>query len=399
MKKLLYVLFVLMAVFTISSMNVVFKQYYDTAVYSPWSTIMIMALTFGGILALFAFDINAPYRTTLNKLVTLLWLFSLVMLVISMETTLSTKNPMKIFLNVSLWESAYFLFYCFAHKEKMTQRYSTIFFTLLFIPVTVFFLRSNNMRMALQLSMAEMGNNMVFFVVLLLPWLLLLKKRWLRTIAVLAVTVMSLVSLKRSALIILTTIDIIFFYLEYLSASKKRMKYTLYGIVFLAAAVLLMSYFNKQTGSLATARMENLSDDEGSGRLERWQDVWNLFSTEESTARVFFGHGYRTVELFMGNEHQSAHNDFLEVLFDYGVVGFVLYVLIHLCLIKRCIQLFRNKSPIRVSYMVSYLLFFGFSIVSHLIIYPTYFIFLVAYWAVAEANEFEKKKNIQALEQ
>lgn len=398
MKKLLYVVFLLMAVFTISSMRVVFKQYYESAAYSPWSIIMTLALTLCGIVALLTFDINAPRRTTLNKLVLLLWLYSLAMFVITMETTLSTKNPTKIFLNVSLWESVYFLFFCFAHKEKDTLRYSSIFFTLLFIPVTFYFLKSNNLRMALTLGMTSMGNNMIFYAVLLLPWLLLLKKRSLRTIAVLAVTVLSLLSLKRSALIILVVIDVFYFYLEYLSVSKKRLKQTVYGVIFLVAAALLLAYFNERTGSLAVARMENLSEDEGSGRLERWYEVWDLFSSEESAALMFFGHGYRAVEQFIGGEHQTAHNDFLEMMFDYGVVGFVLYLLIHLSIAKRCVQLFKKRSPLRVSYTISYLLFFAFSMVSHLIIYPTYFAFLVAYWAVVEANEFEKNKIMQVIE-
>ena len=83
----------------------------------------------------------------------------------------------------------------------------------------------------------------------------------------------------------------------------------------------------------------------------------------------------------------SAHNDFLEVMYDFGLVGLLFYVLIHLSLIKWTIRLFRNGSPFAFPVLISYVCFFVMSMVSHLILYPTYFGLLTAFWAYAECKD------------
>ena len=144
-----------------------------------------------------------------------------------------------------------------------------------------------------------------------------------------------------------------------------------------------MYYANGINDGAAVERVENLEEDEGSGRLERYKDVLRLLRDEDNRGKIVLGHGYRTVEDSLG-ESSSAHNDFLEVLYDYGIIGLLLFVLFHLALIKRVLYLRKIESEFMEGYAVSYAIFFIMSMVSHLIIYPTYFIFLTSYWGAIE---------------
>ena len=92
----------------------------------------------------------------------------------------------------------------------------------------------------------------------------------------------------------------------------------------------------------------------------------------------------------------SAHNDFLEVLYDFGAIGFIFYVLIHLSLIKWTLRLFRARSELAFPVLISYVCFIVMSMVSHLILYPTYFGLLTAFWAYAECkdNELQYQESV-----
>ena len=60
--------------------------------------------------------------------------------------------------------------------------------------------------------------------------------------------------------------------------------------------------------------------------------------------------------------------------------GLLLYALLHLCLITKAYRLIRERSLYAPAFAASYMLFFCVSLTSHLILYPTYFIFLTAFW-------------------
>ena len=79
---------------------------------------------------------------------------------------------------------------------------------------------------------------------------------------------------------------------------------------------------------------------------------------------IFFGHGFDAVEANLG---QSAHNEYLEILYDFGIIGFLIFFLIILLLIKCYKQSFNR--PVFAFALVSMLVTMMFS---HIIIYPTF---------------------------
>ena len=70
-----------------------------------------------------------------------------------------------------------------------------------------------------------------------------------------------------------------------------------------------------------TNRFEAMNEDEGNGRLDIYSDVFVQYLDSDLFSQLF-GHGYNMVSVVL--KGPSAHNDFLEVLYDYGIIGFII---------------------------------------------------------------------------
>jgi O-antigen ligase len=93
------------------------------------------------------------------------------------------------------------------------------------------------------------------------------------------------------------------------------------------------------------------------------------------------GLGYNAVAL-SSSAFSSAHNDFLEIIYDYGFIGLILYILFIIKIVKYNIILYKDSSIYAEGFSVSIILFLVISMFSHLILYQTYFFYLLIYWGI-----------------
>lgn len=223
------------------------------------------------------------------------------------------------------------------------------------------------------------GDNTVFYYVLVVPWLLLFKNKLLRRLSIAILLILAVLSLKRSAVIIALSCSFAVFVFN-----QKKSNYRL---LWMAAVIILFCGVYKIVGDMAevinvTDRFEAMSEDEGNGRLGIYSDVFAQYLDSDLFSQLF-GHGYNMVSVVL--KGTSAHNDFLEVLYDYGIIGFILFIYLHIRVAKTTYKLHKRRSSYFIPYLVSFIIFVVMSMVSHLIIYPTYFCCLVAFWAYIES--------------
>ena len=135
-----------------------------------------------------------------------------------------------------------------------------------------------------------------------------------------------------------------------------------------------------------TSRIESVEEDRGSGRL----DIWSAVIHEQSRSSFvewLFGHGHNSVQkhVIVFNKGYSAHNDYLQMLFDYGIFALITMLIFIYYRFRRLLYLYRKKHNLFFSYYSSMVLFMVLTMVSHLVKYPTYFVFVVVYWAMVES--------------
>lgn len=224
-----------------------------------------------------------------------------------------------------------------------------------------------------------------YFALYLLPLVLCIDSKLTRFIAIATVAIVLLSSAKRAGTIAFV-IAVFVYYLTVLLTTEGRYKIWQLLLFVIGIAVFLwgIDYLFQNSDLYIIERLNRLEMDEGSGRVELYRVVFNMIGETDFIGLVL-GHGFSAVGLD-SPMHMGAHNDFLEVIYDYGIVGLFLYVMLHVLLIKYVIRLIKDKSRFAASMAMSYTLFLILSLVSQIVIYPFFEILFAIVWASIMAS-------------
>ena len=150
------------------------------------------------------------------------------------------------------------------------------------------------------------------------------------------------------------------------------------------AAGLLLVTRSFQLGILE--RFLSLSQDGGSGRNEIWASIL-LHYFDGTTTQRLFGRGFQAVtELKLTGRAILAHNDYLEILYDYGIIGLLLLLawLVQLAYLYR--RAWKAKLAILPSYTYALCCILFLSVFSYLFIQSDLMLFMASYLGIAAAT-------------
>ena len=235
--------------------------------------------------------------------------------------------------------------------------------------------------------------NDVYYLLLLLPWVLVSQSRVIRYFGILFVAFIVFWSMKRTAFIVLVGSLLVYFVCDRLVSRRWVDVRWLTGVVLVAVVTIsLFTYVEGITGNTLITRMADSLVDRGSGRLDIYEDVLQL-QVHATPYHWVFGHGHNAVMSYSNSVIPvSAHNDWQEVLFDYGLPGLGLYVWFHWLLLGVVWRAVRERAFYGQAMAASYSIFVGMSLTSHLVLYASYFSYLMCFWgAVCALSEHEKE--------
>lgn len=237
--------------------------------------------------------------------------------------------------------------------------------------------------------------NTIYFSLLTLPWIVIPDRIRTRIIIIAFFSLLALISMKRSAMLVVAVIWITYTAL-YLRQKRNKLLGIFFVVILLIVGYIVISRVNDTMGGRVEERMTEETD-ENSGRLAIWAVVITMIQ-DSSLPEYILGHGHFAVKNNMPFE-LSAHNDLLEVIYDYGLILFALYMCLWWHIFLRCLYLYRCKSSLFLPYLISFVIFVVMSMVSHLILYTSYFNYIVAFWGcvegVIDSNEIQNKLNRQ----
>jgi hypothetical protein len=335
-----------------------------------------------------------------NRITTLVGLVSLWLIFIIPDCLILLRypKPLDIFfipapwsnLLAGIWEVMYcpmyfMVFYLFFKNYPAKFNFVIQILMLLLLLNLIMYIRIyNHQNHILKLYEAPASLNDAYWCLLLLPWCLLNSNKIIKYVGIGAITLVVLFSMKRTALLILALSILSYVSLSRVYGNKK----TNFGFIFVILLITGIGYetystVNTKTGGYFTSRIENIFQDKGSGRVDIYQEVILLISNN-TVENLAFGHGHNSVRRFT-TDHISAHNDWLEVLFDYGIFIFCIYFWMHGCIIYKSFRLIQCHSFYGPPMVVSYIIFFCMSMGSHLVLYSSYFSYLMAFWGTMEA--------------
>ena len=203
--------------------------------------------------------------------------------------------------------------------------------------VVVFCLCWTSLNNALGIDTRGMNN--IYYVILSLPLCQCCRSKAIRTTTFVLTGILCVFSLKRGAMLGFG----LMVFLYYLNSVKTNWLEKIFTIIVVGLFVFFAyNYLDELSGNYISSRfkMQNSGDD---AREQIYTSVLDAIK-KSSITEILLGHGSNSVAGI--TEHElSAHDDFLEILYDYGIVALFLWVVFLITVFKEAIHKIRIRNP------------------------------------------------------
>lgn len=277
---------------------------------------------------------------------------------------------------------------------KYAKNNETLIWTMTIIAIMLSYYFMNNYYNNVNYN-TDSQSNSSYTVLYILPFMLCHRNKIIRIMSIILVLLVVMFSLKRGGFIALFCSILVYLYISQISIKKRRIN--ILSIILVIVAIVLLLYLIMYINDIFLSnslfnRLEDSIDSEGSGRFSIYNYYWNLFKGS-SLLQFIIGRGWlgsiRCSDLGL-----TCHNDFLEVLIDFGIIGLIFYLTFITSLIKFCGGMIKIKHEYAPAMGASIGLFLVNSMVSHIIIYSSYLILFSLFWGFmlySMNNQYVKK--------
>lgn len=237
------------------------------------------------------------------------------------------------------------------------------------------------------LNLDVAGTNSIYYILGIVPFVFLTSNIWIRFLGLGFISCAIIISGKSTCLIALFFIWLLFIvkFLSKQNISKSKLITRLVLIIiFMLAVFKIVSIYimDGDTASIFTNTWEELISG-GNGRTDIYSATWEAF-VSSPTIKQIFGHGFDSINLVIGI---GTHNDFLMVLYNYGLIGFILYLYFWFSLIKGIIYLKKANSKFLLAYEVSIIVYFFISMASNVLNTQIQFLLLCMFWGLCSQGK------------
>ncbi|SDJ26535.1 O-antigen ligase family protein [Salimicrobium halophilum] len=166
-------------------------------------------------------------------------------------------------------------------------------------------------------------NFFVFYNTIFFAYFLTNARSWMNKFGLLLTITTNLLTFSRGGLLVMVCLLLVYLALN----NPLRQLKTLLGLgtALLISLYVSVVYFKLDIIGVLRSRIEDFSQDGGSGRLELWGRAWNYFAENPLTGLGAYNFAdYNSVEF---NDDLTVHNTFLDILADAGLVGIFGYLL------------------------------------------------------------------------
>lgn len=235
-----------------------------------------------------------------------------------------------------------------------------------------------------------------YYPLYLLPIALTSNKKWIRYIAIVLISIVLFSSLKRGGVVALVLGMAAYVIVN--QYMKHQFTFVFRSIILLVI-LLVIGYIGVQYfGESLIERFLNEDDTTGSGRTEIWASLYARMQDQDYTAWLF-GNGHLAT-MRDSSLHLSAHNDFLEIIYNYGIFSLLAYICFLLSILRYTLQAIRHESKYAANLAMLFTIYVTLSMVSIIVLLHTATLALLSYGLLIGWNEHERHQpNILEKEQ
>lgn len=332
---------------------------------------------------------KSSYPLTLFSLIVVIWTYSLYLLI---QILLFSDNYMNDVSNSLFSFVCFILFYTSSQlqNDKYIKRILICAFVFFFLTFLYFRLFPPPTSLPLNNYHAQYVNS-IYYVVCIMPFLLSFGEHSIIYFMICAVCVLA--SGKQGAFVGIIAAGITYYIVSMrIKGGSINFKSIIEISCLLGILAFVYSYLNETYSMDILEGFDSMQEDGGNGRMAIYSGILSLFSSS-NPIEFLFGHGgpgavARTLGI-------SAHNDFLEILFDFGIIGLLLYASFVINLILIGNRLTRKRFYMAPAYMFSIVLFIVLSMISHIAFVLKYAMLLFAFWGFTlnQYIYYEKKNS------
>lgn len=206
-----------------------------------------------------------------------------------------------------------------------------------------------------------------YYALYILPIALIKPSITTRLLSIITVSLAIFSSVKRGGVMALALGLLAYIITQQIVSKRNKFSKVIIGIAILLIFACIFFYIGTLGDNNIFERFETIQEDQGSGRTEVWEEAWRLIN-DQGFGNYLIGNGFNTV---VENSFLllSAHNDYLEAWFDFGLIGVLLYsiaILGYLRITFLCVLRKRKYAPEMVL-LASIIIVL--SLISHIAIY------------------------------
>lgn len=223
---------------------------------------------------------------------------------------------------------SFFAVHCFAKRGATTDKYMFYVSAAMIVVAVLRYIYA--MRLLQQEYMDDFQNNAAYNIVVVIPFLpyIFNKQKLIATLLAIGSIALILYAAKRGAIVclivsILTTII-------YLLRRSRMASFKQVLIIALAVGIGALMFHLTMQNEFLLDRIEETQDGNIGTREIAYSMLWNNWLKEDIFTQIFGSGLLQSVNVW-GN---SAHNDWLELLTDNGLLGVLIYLLFFIYLFK-----------------------------------------------------------------
>ena len=302
-----------------------------------------------GISILYVYKVNSEYGSShfirsLNLfvfLITLYGIYNIMNPIMSTFLVVPDYRPYTYITNAYRPLLQIYPLYYFARKGYIDEEVVKSWVIPCFIFVGVAYYVDSMKTLSLAaLSDVEKTSNVGYLVVSLFPLLFFLKKDVLKYILLAFAIFFVFICAKRGAMVIAGISTLFFIYYDF-NSSKANSKIK---IVFLTIVIGLVLYRYLyavfEESYYLNYLLEKTQSGNSSGRDDLFSKAWIQFSERSSFFNIILGNGADSTYSILGNR---AHNDWLELLINQGLVGVLIYAYLWIQIVKLLLKSKTNR--------------------------------------------------------
>ena len=237
-----------------------------------------------------------------------------------------------------------------------------------------------------------------YFPLFILPILLLPSSVLVRLISTAITAIIIISSVKRGGIIALAASLMVYIFVkQYVGESSTAKKIIIISTVLIAMTGTAI-YISQQEEGNVIERISNLKDDGGSDRDVLWKDTYYNILNRDLGFQIV-GMGYRSAQ--KESVYQlPAHNDALEIWYDFGIIGLALYSIAFISLCLYTLRMLRRKSRYAPHMAMMITFYFFLSMISIVILYfwMAHVMLVVGILTGLEDRELAENKKRNAIE-